>query len=610
MDDTPVYGSGENTPNYAPTLKTHRTKNKAKPKYTMSKRLADSALDSAPHDESAKRRRLSADEVLEDDRDGDLTDLKAGLVKLSALLAQVQAIQAGFDSLLSQCIRAGEDGLRLSTLHSACREGTLNVVKLLVEAGADVCVADEEENTCLMLASRKGHIDTVRYLVSLPGMNVNQRDSEGNTALHVAVREQHAEVAQVLIDAGADVNRRASGDTPLFLAIRKGSLDMVKLLVRAGAGVCIADEEGNTCLIFAVCEGHIDTVRYLVSLPQMDVTQADAHGDTALHYAAEEEMHLLIDAGADVDRRNTAGWTPLHVASNSGMLNDVKLLVRAGAGVCIADKDGYTCLMLASEEGHIDTVRYLVSLPQVDVTGNNRRNGNTALHVAVGKQHANVVQLLIDAGAHIESRNNVGRTPLHIASSAGALNMVKLLVGVGANVCVADEDGMTCLAIASVEGYIRTVRYLVSLPDVDVAKTDLYGNTALHLAAREDHADVVQLLIDAGADIESSMGYTPLCAASSEGALDAVKLLVRAGANVCVADEEGNTCLMLASREGHIDTVRYLVSLPQMNSHKTNNEGNTALDMATSEHHVEVVQVLERDLVRTLLGSFTGDAHR
>ena len=584
----------------------------------MSKRLADSALDSAPHDEPAKRRRLSADEVLEDARDGDLTALQAGQVKLSALLAQVQAIQAGFDSLLSQCIRAGEDGLRLSTLHSACREGTLNVVKLLVEAGANVCVADKSGNTCLMLASCEGRIDTVRYLVSLPQMDVKQRDSEGNTALHVAVREKHAEVVQVLIDAGADVNGRASdGDTPLFLAIRKGSLDMVKLLVRAGAGVCVTDKGEDTCLMLASYEGHIDTVRYLVSLPQMDVTQADAHGDTALHYAVEEEVQLLIDAGADVDRRNTAGWTPLHIASRAGALNVVKLLVRAGANVCVADEDGSTCLILASSmgmassmEGQIETVRYLVSLPQVDVTqGNNR--GNTALHVAVRDQHANVVQVLIDAGADVNRRDSNGQTPLHIASREGALNVVKLLVGAGAGVCVADEEGMTCLAIASVNGHIRTVRYLVSLPQMDIAKADSEGNTALHMAARWDRADVVQVLIDAGADIESSMGYTPLCAASSEGALDAVKLLVRAGANVCVTDEEGNTCLMLASEEGHIDTVRYLVSLPQMDVTQADNEGNTALHVAVREKHAEVVQVLfEHDLIQSLFRSSTGDAHR
>ena len=493
MDDTPVYGIGENTPNYAPTLKTHRTKNKAKPKYTMSKRLADSALDSAPHDEPAKRRRLSADEVLEDDRGGDLTTLQAGQVKLSALLAQVQAIQAGFDSLLSQCIRAGEDGLRLSTLHSACREGTLNVVKLLVEAGANVCVADEEENTCLMLASREGHIDTVRYLVSLPQMDVKQRDSEGNPALHVAVREKHAEVVQVLIDAGADVNGRASdGDTPLFLAIRQGSLDMVKLLVRAGAGVCVTDKGEDTCLMLASREGHIDTVRYLVSLPQMDVTQADAQGVTALHYAVEEEVQLFIDAGADVDRRNTAGWTPLHMASSTeGALNDVKLLVRAGANVCVADEEGTTCLMLASREGHIDTVRYLVSLPEMDIAKADLY-GNTALHLAARRDRADVVQLLIDAGADIES--SMGYTPLCAASIEGALDAVKLLVRAGANVCVTDEEGNTCLMLASMEGRIDTVRYLVILPQMDVEQADNEGNTALDIATRTQHAEVVQVL--------------------------------------------------------------------------------------------------------------------
>ena len=583
----------------------------------MSKRLADSALASAPHDIPCKRRRLSADDVLiEAARDGDATAVRVGLAELSpgsktafaavheacreghhectaALLAHIEAMQADFDSLLSQCIRAGGDRLSLSPLHSACREGTLNVVKLLVGAGAGVCVADEEGNTCLMLALKNGHAETVRYLVSLPEIDV----TETTTALRAAVMRKDAEVVQVLIDAGADVVKRfvsgcapLDGDTPLCAAIGQGALDVVKLLVIAGAGVCVAGEGGFTCLMRASLNGHTETVRYLLSLPEMDVTQADNNGNTALHMAASwkhaEVVQVLIDAGADVDNRNSDMQTPLHLASSEGTLDVVKLLVRAGAGVCVADEEGNTCLMFASREGHTEIVRYLLSLPEMDVTQADS-GGDTAWEWAQMWDQVEILQVLIDAGADLDKRGGTEMTLLLCASSDGQLDVVKLLVSSGASVCITDDIGATCVMIASREGHTEIVRYLLSLPETDVTQADNNGDTALHKAASEE---VVQVLIDAGADVDkrNTNGDTPLCAASSKGALDVVKLLVRAGAGVCAANEEGNTCLMLASLNGHIDIVRYLVSLPQIDV----TQAGTALGLAARGEHAEVARML------------------
>ena len=112
-------------------------------------------------------------------------------------------------------------------------------------------------------------------------------------------------------------------------------------------------------------------------------------------------------------------------------------LVKAGADVRATDADREMCLILSALDGHTDTVHYLVSLPEVDLNHQDSKNYNTALHYAVRRKHADVVQVLIDAGADIETKNDDGRSPLHVASISGELTTVRMLVKAGA-------DGCTC----------------------------------------------------------------------------------------------------------------------------------------------------------------------
>ena len=266
------------------------------------------------------------------------------------------------------------------------------------------------------------------------------------------------------------------------------------------------------------------------------------------------------------------------------------------------------CLIIAARNGHTETVRYLVGLPEVDV---NHQDGiYTALDSAVREGHPDVVQMLIDAGADIETKDCDGHSPLHWACRSGVLEVVKMLVEAGAGVNVTDTDGHTCLILAADSGHTETVRYLVGLPEVDVhhcgpgtpGMSDMYNYTALHCAVREGHPDVVRVLIDAGADIETKTadpepsqgvhGQPPLYFASTSGALEVVKMLVEAGAGVNVTDRYGDTCLFHAVNFGHTETVRYLVGLPEVDVNHRDNDNCTALDFAMNEGNTEMVQVL------------------
>ena len=438
----------------------------------------------------------------------------------------------------------------------------------------------------------------MRYLVGLPEVDLNHQEIINHTALHVAVEQKHADVVQVLIDAGTDIEKRNDkGRSPLHFASITGELATVKMLVDAGADVRATDAERDTCLTLAAYHGHTDIVRYLVSFPEVDLNHQEINNCTTLYCAVQEKhadmVQVLIDAGADIEIKTDSGRSPLHVASIEGALATVKMLVKAGADVRATDAKGNTCLILAACCGHTDTVRYLVGLPEVDL--NHQKISNyTALHVAVSRKHADVVQVLIDAGADIETRGALGSSPLHLASDLGELATVKMLVEAGADVRATDDKGATCLMFAAYHGHTDTVRYLVGFPEVDLNHQGKMNRTALLLAVHQRHAEVVQVLIDAGADIEirTDEGRSPLHQASISGELTTVKMLVEAGADVRATDANRDTCLIIAAHLGHTDTVRYLVSLPEVDPNRQGSNNYTALHYAVRQKHADVVQLL------------------
>ena len=544
----------------------------------MSKRHVDvnTTLDENP----PKRRKLSADKVLvEAAKKGDTTAVRAGFEKLSPdtdsksvvldaareacrgnhdecltlLLPYVETTQMGFGNLLSECVHAD---------HVACTE-------VLLQHWKSVC----------------SNVAMVPH---------GQENTKGRACL--AMWADPA-VCQVLIDAGADIETKDDmGRSPLHWACLSGVFAVVKLLVKTGAGMRGTDNFGNTSLICASHHGHTDIVRYLVGLKEVDVDHKSDNGCSALVSAVckrhTDVMEVLIAAGADIETKGIMGRSPLLTASEAENVQIVKMLVKAGADVRVTDDQGTTSLILAACFGNTDIVRYLVGLPQVDL--NHKDNdGYTALYCAAGDNHADVVEVLIDAGADIEAKDDMGRPPLYCACRLGNLAVVKLFVKAG-GVRATDNEGTTCLMYASEYGHTETVRYLVGLLEVDVNASNTRGSTSLHLAVLQKHSDVVQVLIDAGADVEAKddNGRPPLHCACLVGYLKIVQMLVEADADVCEVDDKSDRCLSVSACHGDIETVRYLVGLPEVDVNHRNLLGHTALDHATVKQHADVVQVL------------------
>ena len=213
---------------------------------------------------------------------------------------------------------------------AACAQGRLGLVRCLAEwGGVDVMSADG--STALMVASEKGFLEIVHFLVEHGGAAVDSaRASDGRTALLWACEKGHLDIVRCLVEqGGADVNlARADGSTALMDASEKGCLGIVRCLVeQGGADVDSARaSDGQTALLWACEKGHLDIVRCLVERGGAAVNPARrSDGQTALLWACEnghlDIARCLVQGGVDVNLARAAdGRTPLMCAAACGHL--------------------------------------------------------------------------------------------------------------------------------------------------------------------------------------------------------------------------------------------------------------------------------------------------
>ncbi|XP_015438635.1 PREDICTED: ankyrin repeat domain-containing protein 50 [Dufourea novaeangliae] len=315
-----------------------------------------------------------------------------------------------------------------------------------------------------------------------------------------------------------------------------------------------------------------------------------------------EPLTELLGESGDINQTDSCGRTVLHTlaADGNASLLELALATCPQAKLEATDRHGQTPLNLASRHGYADVVRVLLAAGAC--ADHADCDGWTALRAAAWGGHTQVVEMLLEHGAIVDCADWDQRTALRAAAWGGHEDIVKALLQHDADVNRTDDEGRTALIAAAYMGHSEIVEHLLDFgAEIDHADSD--GRTALSVAAlcvpsNHGYAKVVTILLERGAavDHQDKDGMTPLLVAAFEGHRDVCELLLEYEADVDHCDATGRTPLWAAASMGHGSVVALLLFWGCYVD-SIDNEGRTVLSVAAAQGGTDVVkQLLDRGL--------------
>lgn len=434
-------------------------------------------------------------------------------------------------------------------LFAAIQEDKAGEVARLLAGGVNVNVKHDDSYGGLPplgWASVWGSTKAAELLIAR-GANVNAGYRFGNTPLHTAAYNQQPAMAALLVHKGGDVNARTNdGWTPLHKAMERLAVapateippaqqvakvvSVVELLLKSGAALDIQGGHIGTPIHMAALAAQKPLVQMLID-KGADVNTKSRDGQTPLYQAAKKDstdvVELLLSRKADVNARTNSGYTALMTSARNGNPGVAKLLLERGADVNVRDNDGLTALLSGCQSL---LIRYTLEASTPGAQDVRRKSGDMAGEREMLRQvkgdFSAVAIILVNRGADPNLAPPT-LTPLGAAATVGDRALVEALLAHGAK--ISETSG---------------------------------GESPLHTAIAERHADVAELLIAKGADVNARNVYsqfTPLhFLAVHMHDRKLAELLIQKGADVNARDQAGHTAIEGAVRAGNTEVVEVL----------------------------------------------------
>lgn len=252
-----------------------------------------------------------------------------GTVKLLVSYGANVNILAQYDGIipLDKAIKYGYHLGRygMSPIAKAVELGYFDIAKFLLNNGADINAVNIFGKSILYLVSKGGCLKFVRLLLR-SRVKIDQPRTYLETPLYIAIYNNHLGIVKCLMDHNADINGtdKDKWTTPLYEAARCGHLDIVKWLLEKHCGSCINETNhyGRTPLFAAAKNGRLGVVKFLLDFGA-DVDKEDKIGKTPLYAAVEYGcidgiLQMLLDFGADMNKKNKKGISPYGIGGYDG----------------------------------------------------------------------------------------------------------------------------------------------------------------------------------------------------------------------------------------------------------------------------------------------------
>ncbi|KAL2814098.1 ankyrin repeat-containing domain protein [Aspergillus cavernicola] len=447
--------------------------------------------------------------------------LKKGHSCASALFLAVKAQHTEIVRLLlsSGAPMDGEYGINHETvLAAAIAVGNIDLIQMLQSFGATAIEAG---------LRRIGNLDTAICLDENNLLEDILRDC-GEKILAAAISDEDEVLAQYILDrttldetvldqdadatndSGIDIIRHPS---LLKLAVHHNCLTVLEALVSRGARVT------EDVLVAAVKRAKLqDDDGILHELLDRFTDSAPNAIAAVIRHKNDDLFKLLLDAGISprgpllpndelAPKSQTSPQSVLEVAAETDNTSVLRILLESDvwdssltgrALVVAAECESHDCALMLVQAGANVNIEIKTSSPE---------NSITALQVAVKKQDAFMVEVLVSAGADVNylGKGESRQTALQIAVNAGNMKLIDMLLAANAEVNgpAAEGSGATALQIAAVRGYLEIAHKLIRLgADVNENSRKFWGRTSLEGAAEHGRIDMVQFLLNEGALID------------------------------------------------------------------------------------------------------------
>ncbi|KAL0780770.1 hypothetical protein CaCOL14_002105 [Colletotrichum acutatum] len=488
-----------------------------------------------------------------------------------------------------------KEGHQEQYLSEAVKQDNTELAQVFLNYGVNIDAQKFSGEPPLYLAAKEGTLSMVKFLIER-GADINVRtDVKGLTPLYGATLQSRPEIVEYLLSKGADVSipSKARNWSPL-----EGAYDypavMAHLVTKAWPPpdyhrVSEFGDTQCTALFLAATYGKTESVRLLLKhgdpdiefTPSSDIERekADTRGYTALAvaslYSHTDIVRLLLEHGANVNHRIPGtGLTPLHL-THSGVT--LAVLLEYGADKEAKDENGYTPLFYAVTKQDSSLTRRLLNAG-ADFEATDKW-GHTALPNALvyGEQESReeICRYLISKGAPVNAKgpDRYGST-VHRCCRFGEVEEVKLILELGGDAGLWYGMQGTLLEAAcnnENKNDLRLVRYLVEQKGIDVNGPGSYLRSAMGEAFRSGGESLIRYLLENGGSYNTLDGngqpaWFNICARKHDALEIFDILLADYGADDFFAslgdkDKMSRNILHCAAHSGHLRLVERLVDL-------------------------------------------------